>query len=38
MEEREVGQTHMTWSEYLSDDKPGELYPRPKHGITIGKA
>lgn len=38
MEERELGQTHMTWNEYLSDDKPGELYPRPKHGITIGKA
>jgi dihydropyrimidine dehydrogenase (NAD+) subunit PreA len=38
MEERELGQTHMTWNEYLSDDRPGELYPRPKHGLTIGKA
>ncbi|MDK1018281.1 MAG: NAD-dependent dihydropyrimidine dehydrogenase subunit PreA [Actinomycetota bacterium] len=38
MVERELGQTHMTWNEYLSDDKPGELHPRPKHGITIGEA
>jgi dihydropyrimidine dehydrogenase (NAD+) subunit PreA len=37
MVERDHGQTHMTWNEYLSDDKPGELYPRPKHGITIGQ-
>ena len=36
MEERDLGQTHMTWNEYASDDSPGELYPRPKHGITIG--
>ncbi|MFV2000268.1 MAG: 4Fe-4S dicluster-binding protein, partial [Acidimicrobiia bacterium] len=36
MVERDHGQTHMTWNEYLSDEKPGELYPRPKHGITIG--
>lgn len=38
MEERDLGQTHMTWNEYISDDRPGELYPRPKHGLTIGKA
>lgn len=37
MEERELGQTHMTWNEYASDDRPGELYPRPKHGLTIGE-
>jgi dihydropyrimidine dehydrogenase (NAD+) subunit PreA len=36
MEERDYGQTHMTWSEYTSEDSPGELYPRPKHGVTIG--
>jgi dihydropyrimidine dehydrogenase (NAD+) subunit PreA len=35
MEERDFGQTHMTWNEFSSDDPPGELYPRPKHGITI---
>ncbi|MCL1594931.1 MAG: NAD-dependent dihydropyrimidine dehydrogenase subunit PreA [Actinomycetia bacterium] len=36
MEEREFGQTHMTWNEYTSDASPGDLYPRPKHGVTIG--
>lgn len=38
MEEQELGQTHMTWNEYMGDDRPGELYPRPKHGLTIGQA
>ncbi|MDK1017425.1 MAG: NAD-dependent dihydropyrimidine dehydrogenase subunit PreA [Actinomycetota bacterium] len=36
MVERDHGQTHMSWNDYLSDEKPGELYPRPKHGLTIG--
>ncbi len=36
MHERELGQTHMTWSQYTGPDSPGELYPRPKHDITIG--
>jgi dihydropyrimidine dehydrogenase (NAD+) subunit PreA len=36
MEERDVGQTHMTWNEFAGDEPPGELIPRPKHGITIG--
>jgi dihydropyrimidine dehydrogenase (NAD+) subunit PreA len=35
MEERDFGQTHMTWNEFSGDDPPGELYPRPKHGVTI---
>ncbi|MGI9584285.1 MAG: NAD-dependent dihydropyrimidine dehydrogenase subunit PreA [Acidimicrobiia bacterium] len=38
MEERDYGQTHMTWNEYIGEDSPGELYPRPKHGITIPSA
>jgi hypothetical protein len=38
MEERDFGQTHMTWNEYAGDESPGELYPRPKHGITIGES
>ncbi len=37
MEERDFDQTHMTWNEYVSDESPGELYPRPKHGLTIGR-
>ena len=36
MEERDYGQTHMSWVEYTGDEPPGELYPRPKHGLTIG--
>jgi dihydropyrimidine dehydrogenase (NAD+) subunit PreA len=36
MEEREFGQTHMTWSEFSSDTPPGDLIPRPKHPLTIG--
>lgn len=36
MEEREFGQTHMTWNEFTSDDSPGDLIPRPKHDVTIG--
>lgn len=37
MEERDFGQTHMSWNDYTSDDSPGDLYPRPKHGLTIGQ-
>jgi len=37
MVERDYGQTHMTWNEYASEDRPGDLYPRPKHGLTIGQ-
>jgi len=37
MEARELGQTHMTWNEFTSDDSPGDLYPRPKHDLTIGE-
>ena len=37
MEDREIGQTHMTWNEYMSDAPPGDLIPRPKHDLTIGE-
>jgi len=37
MEERELGQTHMTWNQFTSDTPPGDLIPRPKHGLTIGE-
>ena len=36
MEEREFGQTHMSWNDLMGEDPPGDLFPRPKHGITIG--
>jgi dihydropyrimidine dehydrogenase (NAD+) subunit PreA len=37
MEEREFGQTHMSWNDLMGEDPPGDLFPRPKHGLTIGK-
>ncbi|MEN8240247.1 MAG: hypothetical protein ABFR53_13725, partial [Actinomycetota bacterium] len=36
MEEREFGQTHMSWNQFTGDSSPGDLYPRPKHDLTIG--
>ncbi|MDA2978421.1 MAG: NAD-dependent dihydropyrimidine dehydrogenase subunit PreA [Actinomycetota bacterium] len=33
---QDLGQKSMTWVEYSGDNPPGELYPRPKHGLTIG--
>lgn len=34
---QDVGATSMTWVEYSGDNPPGELYPRPKHGLTISR-
>jgi len=35
MEQQDLGQTSMTWVDYTGANPPGELYPRPKHGVTI---
>jgi dihydropyrimidine dehydrogenase (NAD+) subunit PreA len=37
MEEREFGQTHMSWSDFTGANPPGDLFPRPKHDLTIGE-
>ncbi len=37
MEQREFGQTHMSWKDLMGEDPPGDLFPRPKHGLTIGE-
>ena len=33
---QDLGQKSMTWVEYSGNSPPDELYPRPKHGLTIG--
>ena len=38
MEEREFGQTHMSWTDFMGENPPGDLFPRPKHGLTIGES